>query len=77
MCIKKIFGNMNRLLLPLQQFFQQLLIKKGRGLWPAEALATPYSSLSCNEGATSIPPLAGQISQSKALNTFLNIFKLI
>jgi hypothetical protein len=56
---------MKKLLLPLQQFFKQLLIKKGRGLWPAEALATPYSLLSCNEGATSIPAKRGQISQSK------------
>jgi hypothetical protein len=32
---------MQKLLLSLYQFFQQLLIKKGRGLWPAEALATP------------------------------------
>jgi hypothetical protein len=39
---------MQKLLLSLFQFFQQLLIKKGRGSWPAEALATPaaYSVVS-------------------------------
>ena len=39
--------------LPLQQFFNSL-IKKGRGLWPYEALATSLQGIG-EVGATSIP----------------------
>jgi len=38
----------------LQQFFN-LLIKKGRGIWPDEALATQASTTTCLEGANSTP----------------------
>ncbi len=34
------FGTFKLVLLHLQQFFKNTLIKKGRGLWPFDALAT-------------------------------------
>lgn len=48
------FGSLPELPLHLQQFFK-LLIKKGRGNWPCEALATQTSHRACLEGANSTP----------------------
>ncbi len=48
----------------------QILIKKGRGLWPAEALAT-HTIFLC-EGANSIPINFGADKSGSSLQHILN-----
>lgn len=45
---------------------RETLIKKGRGLWPDEALTTCFSATAERQGANSIPEIPGQISQTSA-----------
>lgn len=52
---RNLFCNIKHLLISLRQFFI-ILIKKGRGIRPNEALATLTVKLNCKEGANSNYP---------------------